>query len=299
MRPPHVAALDSLRGLALGDSFGEQWFFRPASEFERGFAERLSPPAPWRWTDDTAMALSLYRMLVTHGEVHQDDLAAMFAETYVTDPYRGYGAAMHDVLLTIAEGEPWSTVTAKQFDGQGSWGNGAAMRVAPLGAFFASDLDQVQEQAHRSAVVTHAHPEAAAGAIAVAVAAALAVRGASSDEVIGAVAERTPDSEVRSGLQRVANRPLSDTPQSVAAEVGCGSQVSAQDTVPYAVWCAARHLDDLVSALWTTASAGGDIDTTCAIVGGIVGGRTGLDAVPDEWIQASEALPEWTESPRG
>jgi ADP-ribosylglycohydrolase len=44
------------------------------------------------------------------------------------------------------------------------------------------------------------------------------------------------------------------------------------DTVPYAIWCAARHLDDLVEALWATVSVGGDIDTTCAIVGGIVAG---------------------------
>src|ERR1700751_2066446 len=48
------------------------------------------------------------------------------------------------------------------FGGQGSFGNGSAMRVATLRAYFADDLDMVVEQAERSAVTTHCHPEAVA-----------------------------------------------------------------------------------------------------------------------------------------
>ena len=288
------ATRKSLHGLALGDSFGETWFFRPAEEMEWMAGQRVMPKGPWPWTDDTAMALSLYRMLQDRGEVHQDYLADLFATAYADDPHRNYGASMHDVLQAIGAGEPWNWVTRAQFGGQGSWGNGAAMRVAPLGAWFAADLDRVVEQAALQAEVTHAHPEATAGAVAVALAAALAVRGVAAAEFIGGVVERTPDSEVASRLDRLAGRPLSADPRSVADEVGCGSLISAPDTVPYAIWCAARHLDDLPEALWTTAGVGGDIDTTCAIVGGIVAGRTGLAQVPDEWISAREALPAWT-----
>lgn len=199
------------------------------------------------------------------------------------------------MLAAIGAGEPWASVAGSQFSGQGSWGNGAAMRVAPLGAWFADDLDRVVEQAALSAAVTHAHPEAAAGAVAVAVAAALAVRGVRADELLPAVVPGTPDSDVASRLRRVAGRPFGADPRQIAAEVGCGALISAPDTVPYAIWCAARHLDDLVGALWATVSAGGDLDTTCAIVGGVVAGRTGLAAVPDEWIIAREALPPWAE----
>jgi ADP-ribosylglycohydrolase len=68
-----------------------------------------------------------------HGQVVQDELADRFASAYAADPYRNYGPSMHDVLKAIGDGEPWLAVTAAQFDGQGSWGNGAAMRVtAPL-----------------------------------------------------------------------------------------------------------------------------------------------------------------------
>ena len=61
--------------------------------------------------------------------------------------------------------------------------------------------------------------------------------------------------------------------------------------MPSAISCAARHLDNLAEALWATVSAGGDMDTTCAIVGGIVAARTGLDEIPGEWINAREPLP--------
>ncbi|WP_231921180.1 ADP-ribosylglycohydrolase family protein [Micromonospora auratinigra] len=287
------SATDALRGLALGDAFGETWFFRPAGEVRRALAERVPVEGPWRWTDDTAMALALHRVLRDRGEVAQDELARAFAEAYAADPYRNYGASMHDVLRAVGAGEPWATVTGRQFGGQGSWGNGAAMRVAPLGAYFSADLDLVAAQAVRSAQVTHAHPEAVAGAVAVAVAAALAVRGTSADELLPAVVARTPDSEVASRLRRVAGRPFTDEPGRIAGEVGCGALISAPDTVPYALWCAARHLDDLVEALWTTATAGGDMDTTCAIVGGVVAGRTGLSGVPAAWTDAVEPLPAW------
>jgi hypothetical protein len=62
------AAKRSLHGLALGDAFGETWFFRPAGEIDQLISERRVPPGPWKWTDDTAMALSLYRMLHDRGE---------------------------------------------------------------------------------------------------------------------------------------------------------------------------------------------------------------------------------------
>jgi ADP-ribosylglycohydrolase len=292
---PADRALDSLRGLALGDAFGETWFRISAGDAERRIAYREAPAGPWPWTDDTAMALSLYRILAAHGTVRQDDLAEAFANSYANDPYRGYGGSMHDVLRCIGAGEHWQAVTARQFRGMGSWGNGAAMRVAPLGAWFADSLDQAAGEAALSAAVTHAHPEAAAGAVAVAVAAALAAHGESAEGLLAAVASRTPDSQVASRLRLVADRSFELEPTWIAGEVGCGLQISAQDTVPYAIWCAARHLDDLEEALWATASAGGDVDTTCAIAGGIVAARTGTGAIPADWLQACEPLPTWAQ----
>lgn len=62
----------------------------------------------------------------------------------------------------------------------------------------------------------------------------------------------------------------------VAAVLGCGRRTTAHDTVPFALWSAARSLGDYENAFWTTAQVGGDVDTTCAIVGGVVAaGRRG------------------------
>lgn len=112
-----------------------------------------------------------------------------------------------------------------------------------------------------------------------------------AEELLPKVAARTPDGEVAARLRLLCHRPLTRQPGRIAGEVGCGALISAPDTVPYSIWCAARHLDDLVEALWTTVGAGGDVDTTCAIVGGIVAARTGLAGVPDEWLNAREPLP--------
>ena len=70
------------------------------------------------------------------------------------------------------------------------------------------------------------------------------------------------------------------------------------DTVPFALWCAATHLDDYPAALWATASAGGDVDTTCAIVGGIVAAHVGTDGIPFTWQEAVEPLPHWADADR-
>src|SRR3954468_18568210 len=105
------AATRSLHGTALGDSFGETWFFRAAEQMRWLIDDRLVPQGPWPWTDDTAMAISLFRMLRDHGAVAQDELADRFARAYAADPYRNYGPSMHGVLKAIGDGETWQSVT--------------------------------------------------------------------------------------------------------------------------------------------------------------------------------------------
>ncbi|MGY4737980.1 ADP-ribosylglycohydrolase family protein [Streptomyces sp. ATMOS53] len=292
--PQHAHA--SLDGLVLGDAFGDSWFTRSDEPAEALWAAREPRPAPWLWTDDSAMAFVLFAHLTAHGEVRLDDLAREFAAEYGRDPGRKYGPSMHGVLRRIADGEDWRAVTTGQFGGQGSYGNGAAMRVAPLGAWFHGDLAEAREQARLSALATHAHPEAVAGAVAVAVAAALAAACADTDAPVRAVflrevAAQVPDSDVRSGLRVAANLPEHTSVRHAASVLGSGTLISAPDTVPFALWSAAGHLNDLPEALWQTVGGWGDRDTTCAIAGGVVAARTGTGAVPTAWRQACEDIP--------
>lgn len=255
---------------------------------------RTLPPAPWEWSDDTHMALSVVDILREHGEIDQDALASRFARRFVEDPYRGYGRGATMLLSRLARGEDWRTLAPQLFGG-GSYGNGAAMRAAPIGAFFPDQMQRAAQQARASAVITHAHEEGQAGAIAVAVAASVAAgesarRGElGPDEFYNQVLSHTPDSETRDRIRCARSIPAGRL-RSAVDQLGSGWNVSAQDTVPFCLWCVAYHLDDFVEGLWQTVAGSGDCDTTCAIVGGIVALSSG--GVPDTWRNCREPLPE-------
>ena len=289
-------AYQSLEGLCCGDAFGER-FFIPEEVALSLIDQKALPAPPWIFTDDTMMAISIVSTLEECEEIDQDHLAASFARNY--DPTRGYGPAMHGLLANIRQARGhWREQAQALFGGHGSYGNGSAMRVAPLGAYFADDLDMLVEQAEKSAVTTHCHPEAVAGAIAVALAAALAwqYRSASQlpsvPEFLRQVHERTPASDVRRGIQNAIDLAGGTPVRAAVSVLGNGSMVTAQDTVPFALWSAACHPDDYEEALWATVSGLGDRDTTCAMVGGIVVMRTGVKHIPKEWLDCREPIPQ-------
>ncbi|MCB9639036.1 MAG: ADP-ribosylglycohydrolase family protein [Myxococcales bacterium] len=273
---PYHRAYRSFQGLSLGDAFGQQ-FFVPITQALAWIEERTLPPAPWYVTDDTITAISILHILETYGAIDQDALAHHLAAMYQRHQDRGYGGTAHRVFREIHQGRPWKQVATEIFDGMGSMGNGAAMRAAPIGAFFAEDLEQVTEQTRRSAEVTHAHPDAQDGAIAVAVAAALLVQDALSNEkttytgedLLQALWTHTPSGPLRAKLQQALRLPLSYQISTAARVLGNGERLLAIDTVPFALWCVARGLGSWEETLWDTVSALGDADTTCAIAGSL------------------------------
>lgn len=289
----------SLEGLSVGDAFGER-FFVATQMVERLIEKRVAIAPPWPYTDDTEMALSIVSILRQHGQVQQDRLAESFARRY--NPSRGYGPAMHGLLDWIRQGVSWQVLSRRLFHGQGSFGNGAAMRVAPLGAYFADDPAAVVEQARLSAEVTHAHPEGIAGAIAVAVGAALAANLDPTAAVptrrdfLDQILPRVPDSVVREKIRHARDLADGASVTLAVAALGNGTGVSAQDTVPFVLWCAGERLDSFEEALWLTVSGLGDRDTTCAMVGGIVACRAGEAGIPSAWREAREPLPQWYDS---
>jgi ADP-ribosylglycohydrolase len=302
----HVAAARaSLLGLAVGDAFGSM-LDGYGADFARKTSKRLiSPKRPWKWTDDTAMALSIVELLERDGTLDPDALAQAFVRRFQLEPDRGYGAGAYELLSRVSLGASWREESAGLFRGKGSFGNGAAMRAAPIGAFFAHDLERVRAEALRSAEPTHAHRDGAAGAVAVAIAAALAqTRSVTREALLGEVARWTPESLTRDKILRAEQLGLAFDVQFAGEELGTGANVTSQDTVPFSVWLAARHLDSYEEALWTaTAHPGLDLssnamslsaidrDTVGAIVGGVVACATGLDGIPVLWLAATERLP--------
>jgi len=297
--PDHVERMDRVRlaldGLSIGDAFGGQ-FFIPANH---RFLEMVgrAPAPPWRYTDDTEMALGIAEVLEDIGHIDQERLAQVFALRYDRNMYRGYGAGAHQILSAIHRKKSWRKASSEAFGGMGSLGNGAAMRVAPIGAYFADDVEKVVEQARLSAEVTHLHPEGIAGGIAIAVATAYAYRhraDAKSDTVkrglIDEVLAHTPEGETRYGIAHASAIELELSIETAARLLGNGIKITAMDTVPFTLWVASRHLDSYTNALWNTISAGGDVDTTGAIVGGIVVMATGREGIPSDWLDFREDL---------
>ena len=126
----------ALEGIALGDCFGQTFFMEDEVACQR-IRERKILEESWHFTDDTVMGIGIYRILEKYGEINQDKLAEIFAKNYLLDWHRGYGGTAHSILREIGEGSDWREVAPKVFDGMGSMGNGAAMRAAPIGAYFA------------------------------------------------------------------------------------------------------------------------------------------------------------------
>ena len=285
----------SLDGLGVGDALGEMLSYRSDSALQR-IAENDLPAGPWFHTDDTEMAISIVSVLKSHGFVEQDGLAKRFARRFERDPDRGYGSMTRSQLREIVAGAKWRETATNAFRGQGSKGNGSAMRVAPLGAYFADDLERCADEARASSLVTHTHPEGIAGAIAVAVAAAMAWqlgKDTSSDRsrrFFDAVLHYTPESAVRRGILIASTTPAEISTNDVARALGNGSLVTAPDTVPFCLWMAAYHLNQFVEALGKTISAGGDCDTNAAIVGGIIALSAGRESIPADWLKARELI---------
>ncbi|MFI5633159.1 ADP-ribosylglycohydrolase family protein [Streptomyces sp. NPDC051664] len=287
-------ALASLRGLSVGDALGSQ-FFVPANY--PLLKQCALPLGPWQWTDDTEMACSVLAVLAGHNRIDQDALAHSFADHHDFD--RGYGPAVNRLLRLVREGSDWRELASALFQGQGSWGNGSAMRIAPLGAWYADDPEQATHQAEISSYTTHQHREAVVGAMAVAAAASLAAAPGgppTPTDLLDGVIALVPRSAVGAGLRRARDMLDYSDAGTVAAVLGNGRRTSAHDTVPFALWSAARSLGDFEQAFWVTAQAGGDVDTTCAIVGGVIAaGKAG--APPAAWSAQTEELPGWLPRP--
>ncbi|MEM7014617.1 MAG: ADP-ribosylglycohydrolase family protein, partial [Verrucomicrobiota bacterium] len=254
-------SLDTLRGLSVGDALGESLSYR-FYDVRQGLDFSLFEDGGLSYTDDTAMAITIVESLNLMRTIDEEALAYRFARGYRAEPDRGYGRMARRILEEISLGEDWKKVSSAAFGG-GSFGNGAAMRVAPLGAYFADEPDRIRPTAEASARVTHFHPEGMAGAVAVAAAAGAAWRNrtqnlaAAADQIWeSAMSELDPSLQLTRELKRAREFDPNTNPIEVAREVGNGVEISAQDTVPFCIWNAARNLDSFEEAIISTIEVG-------------------------------------------
>lgn len=187
------------------------------------------------FTDDSILTLALADTILT-GTPYVENLKAF----YRAYPDGGYGGS----FTTWAESE--------HSEPYNSWGNGAAMRISPVGYAF-DDLETVLAKAEEFTAVTHNHPEGIRGGQSVAAAIFLARSGKTKAEIRQFV-------ETRFGYD--LSRHVDEIrPTYKFTE-------SSRETVPPAI---RAFLDstDFEDAIRTAISLGGDSDTLACITGGI------------------------------
>lgn len=286
-------ARKSLLGISIGDAFGES-FFGETDMILNCIKNREIPKSSWEFTDDTVMSIAVFEELEISGEINQDRLVGKFASNHNIDPNRGYGATARRLLREVGNGSDWRELSKNAFDGMGSMGNGAAMRVGPIGAYYFDQLDRVKELAIRSAEITHSNLEGICGAISIAIATAIATKiqfrnlNIEPKSFINQVANELPDSDTKSKIIKSLSIPYSYNIETVKSILGNGIKMTSQDTVPFSIWCAANNLTNFEESIWKAVSILGDRDTICAIVGGITIMSCKEKSIPENWINSVE-----------
>jgi poly(ADP-ribose) glycohydrolase ARH3 len=278
--------LGCLLGLAIGDALGANFEGQSPEHISRRYrtVDQLitSPPPGELWyTDDTQMAIGVAETLVACKRIEDTELCRRFAENY--QPQRGYGRGARVVLEAMLEGRDHQYLAANHFPG-GSFGNGAAMRVAPVGLVFRHDFELLWEQAKLSAIPTHVHPLGIEGAQLLACAVGLASRTETfhREDFFTALADRCDSMEYSGPLRRAGqvNNPK---------DLGLfGNGIEATSSVVTAIACFGLTPNSYEQTIGTAILLGGDTDTIAAMAGAISGAFLGRQAIPAHLLRNLE-----------
>ena len=249
-----------------------------------------------KYTDDTAMAIGLAESLIARGRIDQQRLGDRFRINYDREPWRGYATGPPAIFMMVEQRglsyvEASQRVGAALYGAQGSYGNGAAMRITPVGLFF-HDAPELYALVQASATPTHTHPIAADGAAVLAKAISIAVKRMPQEvfdqqsffrELIGFA--RTP--EITEKMRLVLTLLLGGSSPSEAADK-LGRGVATHESVPFAIYSFLREPTSFVNCLVCAVTNGGDCDTLGAMACGISGAYLGVDAIPKCWAMKLE-----------
>lgn len=146
-------ARGALLGTFVGDALGMPFEGAPPGAVPAELEMVESRLGRGCYTDDTEMMIVLAESLIADGSVQPESLARRFLERH--DRRRGYGAGTLGVFAAWRDGIPVDTAAREAFGGQGSIGDGAAMRIAPVGVRLRSGPGTRAGAPQRDG---HAHP---------------------------------------------------------------------------------------------------------------------------------------------
>lgn len=231
-------------GAVIGDIIGSrfEWDNYKGKDFEL-FTDKCRP------TDDSVMSFAVAKALV-ESEANYSNLSEKAVKCMrqlgSKYPNAGYGGRFCQWLSSDTMG-PYNSL-----------GNGAAMRISPVG-LVARSIDEVKSLSRIVTEVTHNHPEGIKGAEAVAVAIHMANTGRNKSDI----------KEYINNHYYIIDFTLDNIRDEYEFDVTC------QGSVPQALE-AFFESTDYEDAIRNAISIGGDSDTIAAISGGIAGAFYGI-----------------------
>jgi poly(ADP-ribose) glycohydrolase ARH3 len=277
-----------LIGVAVGDALGAP-FEGAGSVSDRAWRKVADAGDSLRFTDDTHMTFGVIEALLASEGFDEAMMAGIFMRNFEAEPWRGYGQGPPRVFARIREGVQWDRAARQLYGGEGSYGNGAAMRVAPIGLRFHWDLERLTDLARRSASITHAHRLGQEGAALQAAAVAHAVSWGPPlvpTRFLQKLREESRASEFEMALEKVESLVASEEPDAVAARIGNG--ISALQAVPAALAAFLSNADSFRDTIRFAIRMGGDTDTIASMAGALSGAYLGEEAIPAVWRSRTE-----------
>jgi len=272
-------------GCAVGDALG--------SSFEGLRSDKINSKDyqfSGRWTDDTHMMIGVAESLIANKSFNGEHMTWTFIRNWEAEPWRGYGPGPPRVFRMIKSGVPWKKAAGLLYGGKGSFGNGAAMRVAPVGLFYYDKPEKLRATAYASAEITHTHELGKEGAAIQAFAVALAVRekpeSFEASSFLQSLKEFAQNKVYKKKLEKAEK--LLDEQDKSKVILELGNSVEAHNSVPTAIYCFAKNHREYAEAVSYAVSLGGDTDTIAAMTGAIAGALQGSENIPTPWKQKIE-----------
>ncbi len=281
-------AAGALAGTRVGDAVGGAVEgLDPAQILHRwgGCFERLAPGGPGAASE---MTVAVAQSLLDFPDFNGADMARRLVDACT--PQRGYGRGTLAAIERLRRGVAWREAAVSR-GGRTSFGNGAAVRAAPVGLVYFDDAEALRWVAEEQALITHAHALACEGAVlhAHAVALALVTAGRAIDGA-GFLLDVGREAQVREFRSRyeTAARLVArgSKPAHVVSNLGNGT--SALGSVVTAAYCFACRPDDFRGAVCAALSLGGNARSIASMTGALAGARLGSGSVPRDWLSAAE-----------
>lgn len=281
----------ALVGTGVGDALGapfEGWRRVKPEEIE-AVAERETLLT---YTDDTHMMMGVAESLIRAGGFDGKDMAQTFIKNYELEPWRGYGPGLPRISRLVRAGAAWNQAAQRLYHG-GSYGNGSAMRIAPIGVFYHDNPSGLKEVAYQSSQITHAHQLGKEGAALQAYAVALATNlepiGAfDRGDFLAKLVNYVTDRVYQEKLNKI--EPLLTQPEQGKVITELGNGIEAFSSVPTAIYSFLSWPHSFVQAVFSAISLGGDTDTIGAMTGAISGAYLGVASIPGSWRNKLENI---------